>query len=80
LRRLRQRLRRDGRQLDRRGFANLDRDADDRRLGDGPVSSGSASVRSLGKPATFGGTSSERAGVSGRSRRRLGSSGRLRAA
>src|SRR5262245_53683488 len=33
LRRLRQRLRRDGRQLDRRGFANLDRDSDDPRLG-----------------------------------------------
>jgi hypothetical protein len=33
-RRLWQRLRRDGRQFDRRGFADLDRDGDDRRLGD----------------------------------------------
>lgn len=78
---LRLRLRHDGRQLNGCGFANLNRDADDRRLVD-RTSSGSESLRSLGRPATFGvvSSTSERVGVSGRSRRRFSSSARLSAA
>ena len=78
--RLRLHLRRDGLQFDRRRVANLDRDADDGRLDrrSGFFRIGVSPV--AGEPATFSDNSSERAGVSGRSRRRFSSSARLTAA